>query len=185
MALLRSINVGGKNKVKMADLKRTFASIGLINVQTYIQSGNVIFESNENEEALREVIESALEKNFGITTSAILRTAGELEQLMHDLPFSKEEVMEAEMLNSEGESLYVDLLIQAPAQEKIAHLHTFRSENDKYKIKNRDIYLLLRHSIRNSKLANSLQKLGIPGTVRNWKTVNKLQILVKARTDKC
>ncbi len=183
IALLRGINVGGKNKIKMTDLKNMFESTGLIRVETYIQSGNVIFESDENEEMLRKKIEYALEKNFGISAVVVLRTAGELERLIKDCPFSEEEVKKAEALNSEGESLYVSLLTGAPAQEKIEHLDTFRSEDDAYRINNRDIYLLLRHSIRNSRLANSLQKLDVPGTVRNFKTIHKLMSLAESRAD--
>jgi uncharacterized protein (DUF1697 family) len=92
--------------------------------------------------------------------------------------------VDAELANIEGESLYVSLLPNAPLQEKIERLNSYQSVNDKFHIKNRDIYLLLRHSIRNSKLSNNLQKLEIPSTTRNWKTMNKLCSLVKARTDK-
>lgn len=183
IALLRGINVGGKNKIKMADLKRMLESIGLSRVETYIQSGNVLFESNEKEDTLRKKIEYEIETIFGFSVVVVLRTAAELERIIQDCPFSEDEVTEAESSNSEGESLYVSLLTQAPLQEKIEHLNTFRSEGDEYRIKNRDIYLLFRHSIRNSKLANNLQKLDIPATVRNWKTINKLHAIAKARTD--
>jgi uncharacterized protein (DUF1697 family) len=183
IALLRGINVGGNNKIKMSDLKRMFESIGLIHVETYIQSGNIIFESNENEDTLRKKIEHEIETNFGISAVVVLRTADELERLIKDCPFSEEEVTVAELSNSEGESLYVSLLPHAPLQEKIEHLNTFRSESDEFRIKNRDIYLLFCHSIRNSKLANNLQILDVPATVRNWKTISKLQALVKSRTD--
>jgi uncharacterized protein (DUF1697 family) len=183
IALLRGINVGGKNQIKMADLKRILESIGLIRVETYIQSGNVIFESNDNEVTLRKKIEDKVEAKFGFSAVVVLRTAAELERLIRDCPFSEAEVAEAESANLEGESRYVALLTEAPVQEKIEYLNPFQSESDQYRIKNRDIYLLFRHSIRNSKLANSLQKLDAPATVRNWKTINKLQALVKVRTD--
>jgi uncharacterized protein (DUF1697 family) len=183
IALLRGINVGGNNMIKMADLKRMFESIGLARVETYIQSGNVIFESNEIEDTLRKNIGDGLEKTLRISSPVILRTAGELERLIQDCPFSGEEITKAESSNSEGESFYVSLLTQAPAQEKVGLLNAYRNEDDEYRIINRDIYLLFRHSIRNSKLANSLQKLDVPGTVRNWKTINKLQALAKLRID--
>lgn len=160
-------------------MKRVFESIGLIHVETYIQSGNVIFESNENEDTLRKKIEYEIETNFEFSTVVVLRTAAGLEQLIRDCPFSEEEVTEAS--NPEGESLYVSLLAQAPSREKIESLNAFRSESDEFRIKNRDIYLLLHHSIRNSKLANNLQKLDVPATTRNWKTIGKLYTLAKAR----
>ena len=83
-------------------------------------------------------------------------------------------------LSSEGESLYVALLTHAPSQENIEHLNAYRSERDEYQIEGREVFLLFRHSIRNSKLANNLKKLDVPATVRNWKTINKLAVLAKA-----
>jgi uncharacterized protein (DUF1697 family) len=178
IALLRGINVGGKNRIKMADLKQVFEAIGLCEVQTYIQSGNVLFKSNEKEGELLKKMEQAIEKTFGFPISVILRTAGELECIISNCPFSKEEVLEAEA-SSEVESLYVSLMANTPQQEKLEILKSYSSENDKYMIKGREVFLLFKHSIRNSKLANNLQKLGVPSTVRNWKTINKLALLAR------
>lgn len=179
IALLRGINVGGKNVIRMAELKRVFEAIGLHEVQTYIQSGNVLFKSNEGEEFLRKKIEHEIEAVFGFPVTVVLRTSSELEQLILNCPFSDEEVAEAEA-SSEAECQYVALLTHAPLQEKIVSLNAYRSESDQYRIIGREVYLLFRHSIRNSKLANNLFKLGVPATVRNWKTINKLTGLGKA-----
>lgn len=178
IALLRGINVGGKNIIKMADLKRVFESIGLCEVKTYIQSGNVLFKSNEEEEALCNKIEHEIEAVFETPVKVILRTAAELEQIILNLPFSKDEVTEAEAL-SEAECLYVALLKHSPLKEKIECIDVYRNESDKYHIVGRDVYLLFNHSIRNSKLANNLYKLNVPTTVRNWKTLSKLAALAK------
>ncbi|MBN7773640.1 DUF1697 domain-containing protein [Clostridium aminobutyricum] len=183
IALIRGINVGGKHKIKMADLKSLFEEMGLVRVETYIQSGNILFESDENEAMLRTSIEHEIEKNFKISTAVILRTASELERLIQDCPFSKQEIDDAVSLNMEGESLYVNLLSHFPDQEKIEYLNCFKSEKDDFRVINRDIYLLLNHSIRTSKLANNLQKLDIPSTMRNWKTLSKLLVLTKTRTN--
>lgn len=180
IALLRGINVGGKNIIKMAELKRIFEAIGLSEVQTYIQSGNVLFKSNDEEEFVRKNIENEIEVNFGLTITVVLRTAAELEQIILNCPFSEEEVLEAESA-SKVESLYVSLLIHAPSQEKIQILNTYKTDSDEYQILNRDIYLLLNHSIRDSKLANNLKKLDVTATVRNWKTINKLSMLAKSK----
>lgn len=179
IALLRGINVGGKNVIKMADLKRTFESIGVSDVKTYIQSGNVLFKSNESEEALCKKIEQEIETVFGISLEVILRTSNELEQLLSDCPFSNEEIAEAERL-SEVESLYVALLKHNPLKEKLEYIESYKSESDKYYIIGRNTYLLFKHSIRNSKLANNLYKLDVATTVRNWKTLSKLNLLAKA-----
>jgi uncharacterized protein (DUF1697 family) len=179
IALLRGINVGGKNIIKMADLKRLFEKIGLLEVQTYIQSGNVLFKSNEKEEQLRKKVELAIEATFGFSVTVVLRTAEELNRIICNCPFSEAEVVEAES-SSEGESLYVSLLTHAPSQEKIEFLNKYRSESDEYRIIGREVVLLFHHSIRNSKLANNLHKLGVQTTVRNWNTINKLSVLAKS-----
>lgn len=182
IALLQGINVGGKNMIKMAELKRLFEAIGLSRVQTYIQSGNVLFGSNEEEGPLRKRIEQEIETVFGFPVTVVLRTAEELERIIGNCPFSEEALSEAKA-SSEGESLYVSLMTEAPSPEGIKRLNAYRSEGDEYHIEGRDVYLLFRHSIRNSKLVNNLQKLGVPATVRNWKTINKLAALAKAMED--
>ncbi len=184
IALLRGINVGGKNIIKMADLKRMFEALGLARVQTYIQSGNVLFESAEGEDVLRNRIEQEIERVFGFPVIVILRTAKELEQILHNCPFSKEAVAEAEAV-SKVESLYVAMLVQPPQPENIQSLDVYRSISDEYQIIGRDVFLLFQNSIRNSKLANNLHRLGVPATVRNWKTIIKLVELANSiQTDK-
>ena len=110
--------------------------------------------------------------------TVVLRTAAEIERIIRNCPFSEEEITEAEA-SSKVESLYVSLLTHVPSQEKIQHLNSYTSENDKYKIVGREVFLLFHNSIRNSKLANNLKKLDVPGTVRNFKTMNKLNELAK------
>lgn len=179
IALLRGINVGGKNIIKMAELKRAFEEIGLCEVKTYIQSGNVLFKSNEEEELLRKKIEMKIEENFGFSMIVVLRTIVDLEQIILNCPFSEAEILEAESA-SKVESLYVSLLTYTPSQESIELLKAYRSECDNYKVLGREVYLLFHHSISKSKLANNLKKLDVPSTVRNWKTINKLTELSKA-----
>jgi uncharacterized protein (DUF1697 family) len=179
IALLRGINVGGKNVIRMAELKKVFEAIGLCDVQTYIQSGNVLFKSNQGEEFLRGKIEHEIEKVFGFPVTVVLRTLAELEQLVSNCPFSEEEVAKAEA-STQAESQYIALLTHVPLQEKIALLDAYRGENDQYRIIGRDVFLLFNHSIRNSKLANNLYKVGVSATVRNWKTLNKLTSLAQA-----
>lgn len=173
IAFLRGINVGGKNSIKMAELKKMFEGMGFQGVQTYIQSGNVIFESEDDEEFLHKAIEQKINAVFGLEVKVILRTVGELEQIIANCPFSEEKILEAET-QSKVESLYVAMLEREPLQEGIAKFGTYKSGTDDFCISGRDVYLLFFNSIRNSKLANGLDKLGIPSTVRNWKTLNKL-----------
>ena len=179
IALLRGINVGGKNMIKMADLKRAFEAMELARVQTYIQSGNVLFESNESEEQLRNKIEKQIEAVFGFPVTVVLRTEAELELIIRNCPFSEEAIAQAEA-TTDVECLYVALLTQAPPQEEIKRLDIYKNENNEYFVAGREIFLLLRHGIQDSKLANNLHRLGIPATVRNWKTLNKLAVLAQA-----
>jgi len=179
IALLRGVNVGGKNKIKMAELRNSLETIGLSNVQTYIQSGNILFESDESEKQLRLRIERKIEEDFGLLLAVIIRTAAELDLLAENCPFSKEAVAEAEAA-SEVESLYVSLLLETPSKEVVERLHAYRSVRDEFIVNGRDIYLLFHHSVRNSKLVSNLNKLDITMTMRNWKTINKLNALAKA-----
>ncbi|MPM24009.1 hypothetical protein SDC9_70486 [bioreactor metagenome] len=182
IAFLGGVNVGGKNKINMPELKRALEEIGLTRVETYIQSGNIIFESGEGEAALRAQIEGELKRSFHISVPVILRTTDELGRLTGNCPFTDAEVRLSESLNSEGESLYAALLPNE-AGELAEPLNSLRSEDDDFRIMGRDVCLLLRHSIRNSKLAGSLQKSGAAVTVRNWKTLRKLMSMAEERMD--
>jgi uncharacterized protein (DUF1697 family) len=179
IALLRGINVGGKNMIKMADLKSMLEEISLSKVQTYIQSGNVLFESSEAKEELKSRIEHEIEKTFSFHVDVIIRTRNELEEIIGNCPFSKEIISEAES-TAEGESSYVALLGQLPTQEGIERLSKYKTDDDEYKIVGQEVYLLFRKSIRNSKLAANLHRLDSTSTVRNWKTLSKLLELAKS-----
>ncbi len=164
--------------IKMAELKKVFEGLGLNSVQTYIQSGNVLFRSDEKIGDLRTLIESGIEEGFGFKVDVILRTAAELREIVAGNPFSQEEIDAVEAL-SDKECMYVGMLQDKPALEGIERLSAYQNDHDKYVIKGAEIYLLFDQSVRNSKLANSLHKLGVPVTVRNWKTMNKLVALVQ------
>lgn len=178
IALLRGINVGGKNIIKMADLRQMFASLGMQCVRTYIQSGNVLFESDEEETALRQKVENEIKNVFGLTVPVVLRTAEEMNWIANKCPFSEKEILEAES-TCEGESLYVAMLAEQPSQEGIERLQVYNTDKEKFRVSGRDVFLLFHQSIRNSKLANNLGKLEVTATVRNWKTVNKLVALTE------
>lgn len=176
IALLRGINVGGNNKIKMADLRVALGKLGLANVQTYIQSGNILFESDEDEATLRGRIEQEIETTFGLSIKVIIRTDAELQRIVASLPFSDKQIAEAEA-TGEGESLYVAMLLNEPPAEKLEKLQAFETKEEQFRIVGRDMYLLFHRSIRDSKLAVQTEKLGVPITTRNWKTINKLVAL--------
>lgn len=178
IAFLRGINVGGKTIVKMAELKKLFEELGLMNVKTYIQSGNVLFTSEELEASLTERMESALHKTFGFEITVVIRTLPELERILAGCPFSEEEILAAKA-TAVGESLYVAMLPREPLAEKLPLVEAYRTDQEEYFIHGRDVYLLFRDTVRTSKLANHLHKLGEPSTVRNWNTMGKLALLGK------
>ncbi|WP_181350833.1 DUF1697 domain-containing protein [Thalassobacillus sp. CUG 92003] len=179
IAFLRGINVGGQNKIKMAQLRGTFESMGIPKVKTYIQSGNVLFESDETEQVLRDKIEDAILTDFGFTVSVVIRTAREVAHVLAQCPFSNDAIAKAEA-SSTGESLYVALLLDEPLQEGVDAITALKSDKETFRLEGRVVYLLFSESIRNSKLANNLHKLGVPATVRNWKTMNKLDEMAKS-----
>jgi uncharacterized protein (DUF1697 family) len=179
IALLRGINVGGKNKIKMAELRDMMVTMGLKRVQTYIQSGNVLFESKEEVKFLQGKIEQNIEKKFGYPIKVILRTSSEWVLIMESCPFTELEIKEAEA-TAIGESLYVSIHQDVPTQEEIDRLEPYNRDKENFRIQGGEIYLLFQESIRNSKLTNQLQKFNAPSTVRNWKTMNKLFGMVKA-----
>ena len=110
-----------------------------------------------------------------------MRSTDELDTVNPKLPFHEEEISQAEAANTEGESLYIALLQKAPLKEKTENLNRYITPDDSFQIRNRDIYLLLKHSIRNSKLAGALDKLGVSLTVRNYNTIQKLDEIANAR----
>lgn len=179
IAFLRGINVGGKNLIKMAELKKLFESLGLIDVKTYIQSGNIVFKSNESEDYLIERMEKEIEKAFGFYVPVVLRSSAELDCLLKNCPFSVEEISNAENA-SQVESIYAALLPKAPLEERKDQLLVYQSKDELCEMNGRDVYLLFYNSIRNSKLANHLTKLDPKVTVRNFKTINKVLDLTKS-----
>ena len=178
-ALLRGINVGGNNIVKMAELKRMFESIGLERVQTYIQSGNVLFVSDETESPLRARIEDAFQATFGFAVTVVLRTADQLRRVVADCPFPEDEVRAAEEASG-GEVLYMAFLTEEPPADRVALLRPFENGVDEFRTAGRDVYFIFRQGMRNAKLADQIPKLKVPATVRNRKTVAKLIALADA-----
>nr|WP_036717090.1 DUF1697 domain-containing protein [Paenibacillus sp. JCM 10914] len=173
IALLRGINVGGHHKIKMADLRALFNSLGYDHVQSYIQSGNVLFQSWEKKESLHEQIEEAILNEFGFSVPVILRTAGEIEEIVSSCPFPEEWILEAANA-SEHESLYVVMLSEPATDDRLALLQSYVNDYERIEVAGENAYLLFRDSVRHSKLAGQLHKLGEPQTMRNWKTMNKL-----------
>ncbi|MFD2333382.1 DUF1697 domain-containing protein [Cohnella sp. GCM10020058] len=168
IALLRGINVGGNNKVKMAELKSACEELGLEGVRTYIQSGNIVFRSDRSAEALREMLEKLLRENFGVKKATVLlRSNAELQRLLRDCPFSDAQIAAASQL-------YVNLLDKPLDDGQLARIGELSAEGEQCAIGDRAIYLLLTPSILDSAFAILFQKMKLTLTARNWNTMNKL-----------
>jgi uncharacterized protein (DUF1697 family) len=166
VALLRGVNVGGKNKVPMAALVPLFASAGCGNVRTFIQSGNVIFDAKPAVIArLPGVLERSFAKTFGFSTPMIMRSARELAAIVAANPFKGHE-----------DSLHVTFLADRPDRAAIATLDPARSPGDRFTVIGREIFLHCPNGLGRTKLSNDYfdRKLATTGTVRNWRTVTKL-----------
>ncbi|WP_342772966.1 DUF1697 domain-containing protein [Paenibacillus zeisoli] len=172
IALLRGINVGGRNKIKMADLRAVLENRGLKQVKTYIQSGNVLFESDKEESTLVPEIEEEIHTSFGIELKVMLRSSEEFKDLVTNSPFAGREL-------SDGESLYVSLLGEPLTGDQVQKLEQCEQADDEFAVIGRDVYFLFRQSILDSKLGDALNKLKIPSTSRNWNTMNKLNALAQ------
>ncbi len=158
LALLRGINVGQSGRIRMDALKQLMEQAGFSRVETYIQSGNVLFNSDLTEAAAQSAIVRALKENAGIATTAVLRAAGEMHAIVSECPFSAEQIAQTQAANPEFECLYVCLLQREPDTQAFEKLAKIESRGDLFAVSGRSIYLLLNQSIRLSKLAIQLQK---------------------------
>lgn len=180
IALLRGINVSGHRIIKMADLKGMFESLGLSNVKTYIQSGNVVFTSDEDADDLSKRLEQEIDAVFGFDVPVVIRTAEELEQIMLACPFEVDSL-------PEKERPYTALLSATPSPEGIEQLLAVPVITEEFRVIDREVYILYGQAVHKSKLTNNLleKKLGVAATTRNWQTMSKLTEIARAmREDK-
>ncbi|MGA2969965.1 MAG: DUF1697 domain-containing protein [Acidimicrobiales bacterium] len=163
VALLRGVNVGGNNKLPMADLRAHFESLGFDNVRTLIQSGNVVFETNHVPQGHH--IESSIEDRFAITTSIALRTPQELQRVVAQVPDTMTEVGR----------LYVGFLTTKPAAADVVHLDHERFLPEQFSVIGHEIYMHLPNGMGQTKLPDYLsRRLKVPITFRNWNTVSRM-----------
>jgi len=169
VALLRAINVGGRNSLPMKKLVVMFEELGCKNVRTYIQSGNVVFEASDAlAKRVPQAIHAAIEKECGFSVPVVTRTHAELEKVAHRHAFAKRA--------KDPKALHFAFLADAPSAERIASLDPKRSPPDELQVIGRDIHLLFPKGVGQSKLTNVYfdAKLGTVSTLRNLATVQKL-----------
>lgn len=170
IAFLRGINVGGHKVIKMDVLSHLFTSFKLKNVKTYIQSGNVIFEtSEEDKKKLTSKIEKGLEKELGYEVIVILRTIADLEKLTKHNPFKKHKA------NSDI-SFYISFLKSRSVPELEANLLTYTNDLEHFDIINEDVAVSCQKNKGKLLFSNTFieKKLNVAATTRNWTVVTKL-----------
>lgn len=175
LALLRGINVGGKNKLPMKALVALVEGAGCESVRTYIQSGNVVFRASAaRAQALPAALSKALRTDFGYTIAVVTRTATELEQALAANPFVDE--------GADPTSLYIAFLAARPTKAHAGALDPERSPDDRFRLIGRELYLCLPNGVARTKLTNAWidKALATISTVRNWRTCAKLLELARA-----
>jgi len=177
IALLRGINVGGKNIIKMSDLKDELSKMGLDNVQTYIQSGNVLFESRKDENVLKAEIEEMIDEKFGFHVPVVLRNLQEMNEIVAQCPYSEQEVETAKS-QTDREVFYLIFFDEVPSEEEVERFTKTKSDKESFQLIGKNMYLLLNDGVRFAKISVALQKTNYLHTIRNWKTVIKLVELI-------
>lgn len=167
ICLLRGINVSGRNKVLMGELRKYFTDAGFNAVQNYIQSGNVIFSSDDDFITVLENVKSIVSRNYEFEIKIVLRTQEEFEKIIILNPFGKAE------LNRK----LVTFLSRASTGFVIDDLNKKKSSDEEIYISETEIYLHCPNGYGKTKLTNSyLEKiLGVTCTTRNWRTITKLR----------
>lgn len=168
IVLLRGINVSGKNKLPMQGLRELLSHLGYQNVQTYIQSGNIILDSKEAKEEVVKKIHNEIDDRFGYDVPVIIRTAKEWEKIIEKNPYS---------LN-QGKSIYFTFLDRVPVISEIV-INAY--ESDEFTLIGDVVYLSCLGGYGNSKLTNNVfeKKLQVRASSRNYRTTMKLLELAK------
>jgi len=170
ISMLRGVNVGGHNKIKMDALKALYESLKFERVETHIQSGNVVFRTKEkNIAALTKRIQDAIEKEFGFRPDVILRTVSEMREAIAKNPFAKRRGLDPS-------KLLVTFLAAEPSAEGRANLLKINLAPDEVRIDGRELYAYYPNGLARPKVpwAKIERTLKTSGTGRNWNSVNKL-----------
>jgi uncharacterized protein (DUF1697 family) len=166
IALLKGINVGGHKKVPMAELRDLLKNAGFQNVQTYIQSGNVIFQSSEKAKELETKIQNLISIQFGFEVSVIIKSNKELQSILDASPFSKEK----------KEKSYFIMLNRIPESNLVEEVDQLQYENEEIVIKKDGLYFYCSTGFGKTKFNMNTyeRKLKVTGTARNYNTMLKL-----------
>jgi uncharacterized protein (DUF1697 family) len=174
VALLRAVNIGS-TQVSMAELRTLFAALGAADVTTYVQSGNVVFTSNERDASkLSRAISARIRRDMGHDVTVLLRTKAELAKVVAANPFAKR--------SADPKTLHVTFLADKPDRERVQNIPALMSGDDEFTISGREVFLRCPNGYGRTKLNNTFfeKKLDVAATTRNWKTVQTLLELASA-----
>lgn len=167
IALLRGINVSGQKKIPMAELRELLTKSGLKKVQTYIQSGNVMFQSSEEDkEALESIIHKAIKSHFGFEVPILVLRPEALQQIFDNCPFPQ----------VKKENSYFMMLYSKPDNALIEEISKLSYPNEEFLITEKAVYFYCSVGYGKAKLGNNFfeRKLKVTATARNYKTMVKL-----------
>jgi uncharacterized protein (DUF1697 family) len=170
ISLLRGINVGGQKRLRMETLRQIYSDLGFSNIRTYVQSGNVVFESSAiDRSALVEKIEVKIEQTCGYHVEVFVRQANEIQRILEGNPFLT-------YRNEDPGKLHITFYYQSPSETSLAKLTAPVGITDEFALAEMAVYLFCPNGYGKTKLSNSFfeRKLGILVTTRNWNTVNAL-----------
>lgn len=169
IAMLRGINVSGHRIIKMEALRASLAGLGFKHIQTYVQSGNVIFEADEPVAGLAGKISQKILDDFSFDVPVLVKTDKELAEIIDRNPFVKDKAMDAE-------KLHVTFLSDDPPKNAVELLQPLAAGEEQARIAGRAVYLYCPNGYGNTKLTNTAieKKLACGATTRNWKTTRKL-----------
>lgn len=173
IALFRGINVGGKNPLPMKELVALLGDIGARKIKTYIQSGNAVFQSAENNIAqLSKQLTAEIKKRHGFEPYALILGLDVIEKAIAENPFPEAE--------ADPSSLHLGFLAFTPKTPDLKKLSGLKKESERFHLSDSVFYLHAPDGIGRSKLAASTEKLlGVPMTDRNWRTVCKIREMAK------
>lgn len=170
ISLLRGINVGGQKKILMKDLKALYENLGFENVVTYIQSGNVLFETKETAiETLEHQIADAIQKTYGFEVPVLVKTAASLQKIFEENDY-------VALHGDDISRLYFTLLGETPDPELVDALMAMDYQPEEFYITNDTVYFYCPIGYGKTKLTNNFfeKKLNVSATTRNYKTMKKL-----------
>jgi uncharacterized protein (DUF1697 family) len=167
IALLRGINIGPRQRVSMPELRELMEGLGYTDVQTLVQSGNVVFTSRAKPATLEQKIEEEIEKQLGVDPKVVVRTRDELAAAIEANPFD---------VPANPKDLHVTFLSGEPDAAVRDKLEGADFDPDRLAFAGREVYILYADGMGRSELAKQLTraKLGATATDRNWNTVTKL-----------